>query len=187
MRRRAVTPFLAALLTSSPVLAGDSPGPEAGEARPRAKVRITTAAPLEAAPGQPAVPPGTIAGTLIDEDRDSMTVLRRGGKDRIRIPRAAIRKLEFGRGSTRGRNALIGAGVGAAVGLVGAAIEHSRCQGEWLCGVEFALPILTAPAGALVGLATGTQRWAEASPAAPLTLSILPARRGIQVACSVTF
>jgi hypothetical protein len=184
MRGTGAATFGAALLISSAALAGDSSGPSLGETRPGTKVRVTTVGPFETAAG-PSVA-GQVVGTLLAADQDAVTVLRRGEKDRVRIPRAAIRKLEVGNGGTRGRNALIGAGVGAAVGLTAALIEHSRCRGEFLCGVEFALPFLTTPLGALVGVATGGQRWVEASQPR-VAVSAMPVRRGIRVACSVTF
>jgi hypothetical protein len=171
------------------------------EAGPGAKVRVTTAQapgvvagqPPTAQGGVPSTGPGrslptvglAILGTIVELDRDAITVVRRFEKDRIRIQRTTITRLEVKKGRTRGRNALIGAGIGAALGLGLAVIEHSRCRGEWLCGVEFALPILTTPAGALVGLAIpGNQRWVEASPAG---IAVLPSRTGVRVAWSVRF
>lgn len=157
------------------ISAGGPVASEFVEARPGAKVRVTAQAPGEVA----------ILGTLVELDRDTITVLRQSEKDRIRIRRATITRLEVKKGHTRGRNALIGAGLGATLGLGYAVIEHSRCKGEFLCGVEFALPILTTPAGALVGLAIpGNQRWVDASPAG---IAVLPSRTGIRVAWSVRF
>lgn len=173
---------------------------EVVEAQRGAKVRVTAQAPAELA-GQPPTAqrgvPSTgaerslqtgelaILGTLVELDRDTITVLRQSEKDRIRIQRTTITRLEVKKGHTRGRNALIGAGIGAALGLGYAVIEHSRCKGEFLCGVEFALPILTTPAGALLGLAIpGNQRWVEASPAG---IAVLPSRTGVRVAWSVRF
>jgi hypothetical protein len=186
MQSRAGAPFIAALLIGSPAVVDVSSGSDVVEARPGAKVRITTVEPLQAVPGQSAAPEGIVVGTLVEGDGGAITVLRQTEKDRIRIPRTAIKRLEIGKGSTRGRNALIGAGIGAGIGLAWATVEHSRCKGEMLCGVEFALPVLTTPVGALVGLATGKQRWVDASPT-PVAVSVLPARRGIGLACSVSF
>jgi len=48
------------------------------------------------------------------------------------------------------------------------------------------LPILTTPAGALLGLATGGRRWVDAAPTSS-GVAVLPARRGIRVAWTITF
>jgi hypothetical protein len=186
MRSRKVGLLATGLLTLSPFIVGISRASETAEARPGDKIRIT-ASQREGTPGQSlAEQQQTILGTLLELDKNTITVLRKAEQDRIRIQRSAIQKLEVGRGTTRGRNALIGAGVGAVIGLGWALVEHSRCKGEWLCGVEFALPLLTTPAGSLIGLATGKQRWIEARPM-PSAASVLPARRGIRVAWSFTF
>ena len=194
MWTRGLAPFITAMLGISPAVTAVSLASERAVARPGATVRVTTAPAGGHAAEPPAAGPdgnlfpggGIVLGTLVDLDRDTITVLRRTEKDRLRIPRAEIAKLEVAKGSTRGRRALIGAAAGAAVGLGYAVIEHSRCQGEFLCGVEFALPILTTPAGALLGLATGGRRWVDAAPTSS-GVAVLPARRGIRVAWTITF
>lgn len=93
--------------------------------------------------------------------------------------------MEVRKGRTRKRNALIGAGIGAAVGLGWAVIEHWRCQGKLLWGVEFMLPILTTPAGALAGFAIpANRRWVAASPAGH---AALPSHSGVNAAWSFRF
>ena len=194
MRTRGLAPFISALLGVSPAVTAVSLASERVVARAGATVRVTTALPTGGTAQRPAagqdgdLPPSgrIVLGTLVDLARDTITVLRRTEKDRLRIPRAEIARLEVAKGSTRGRRALIGAAAGAAVGLGYAVIEHSRCQGEFLCGVEFALPILTTPAGALLGLATGGRRWVEAAPPSSGVV-VLPAHRGIRVAWTITF
>lgn len=194
MRTRVLAPFITVMLVVSPIMTAVSLGSERAVARPGATVRVTTAP----AGGHTAEPPaagpdgnlfpggGIVLGTLVDLDRDTITVLRRTEKDRIRIPRVEIARLEVAKGSTRGRRAWIGAAAGAAGGLVYAVIEHSRCQGELLCGVEFAVPILTTPAGALLGFATGGRRWVEAAPTSSGVDALRP-RRGIRVGWTITF
>jgi len=177
-----VLPFLAVLLIGTTVAAEDPPGTQATLAQLGAKVRITTVEPTSATSDQPS----RVIGTLVEADGDGLTVLRKEKEDRVRIPRSAIQKLEVGRGTTRGRRALIGAGVGAALGLAVAAIDYSNCEeGDW-CELVWGLPVLTTPVGAVLGLATGGQRWVEASPPR-VAFSIRPARRGVQLACSITF
>jgi hypothetical protein len=124
-----------------------------------------------------------IEGRLVEIDKESITVLRQ--KERLRFRRDEIGRLEVQKGRTRGRNALLGAGIGLVVGLAWAAVENSRCQGEFLCGVEFAAyPILTVPAGALVGVAIpGNRRWVDGSAAGAAMLP--PA--GVRVAWSIRF
>ena len=202
MRTRRIAQLVAAVWAASGVAV--SSASDLVEARPGAMVRVTTArgfdqAGLPAAEGcvdqqdasspaggtsVPAAGP-TVLGRLVEIERDAITVLRESEKDRVRIPRSAITQLQVRTGHSRGRNALIGAGIGAAIGLTFALIEHSRCKGEWLCGVEFALPILTTPAGALVGVAIpGNRRWVDASSAAADGVS---SHTGVQLAWSVTF
>jgi len=194
MWTRGLAPFITAMLGISPAVTAVSLASERAVARPGATVRVTTAPAGGHAAEPPAAGPdgnlfpggGIVLGTLVDLDRDTITVLRRTEKDRIRIPRAEIERLEVAKGSTRGRRAWIGAAAGAAAGLVYAVIEHSRCQGEFLCGVEFAAPILTTPAGALLGFATGGRRWVEAAPTSS-GVDALPRRRGIRVGWTITF
>ncbi len=181
MGTRRVGLFLTVFCAAS--WAGVSSPSDLVEARLGTTVRVTTAQ----APDVPSPPAGgpTVLGTLVEIERDAITILRKSDNDRIRIPRTAIARLELRKGHTRGRNALIGAGIGAAIGLGWAVVEHSRCKGEFLCGVEFGLPILTTPAGALVGVAIpGNQRWVDAS--AP-GVAVLSARPGVRLAWSVTF
>jgi hypothetical protein len=186
MRTRREVALRVTLLVIGPAVAGVSFASEPAEARPGARVRVTTGPSAQATSGQPGVQHRTVIGTLLDADGDAITVLRRGGEDRVHIARTAIRRLEVARGRTRGRSTLIGAGIGAGVGLGVAVIEHHQCKGEFMCGVEFVLPVLTTPVGALVGFAAGKQQWVNVSPMGG-GLSILPRRRGVQVAWVVRF
>lgn len=191
MKRRlpaagAALPVLAGLITIGASVGAEVPPGTAGaapnEAQLGAKVRVTTEEPQSAGSDRPA----RITGTLVEADRDSLTILRGQEKDRLRIVRSSIRTLEVSRGSTRGRNALIGAGVGAALGLAVAAIDYSNCdEGDW-CDLVWGLPVLTTPVGALIGVATGGPRWVEAAPPR-VAITVRPARRGVQLACTVRF
>jgi hypothetical protein len=155
-KRRAPRVALVALAALAQV--GVSRASDRVEARPGDTIRVTTSQ-------TPAG--GGIVGTLVELDPGTLTVVGRSESDRTRIRRDAITRLEVKRGGTRGKNVLIGAAIGLGVGLLLAAIETTSCDGEWLCGVEYAaFPILTAPAGALVGVAIpGNQRWVEVPPA----------------------
>jgi len=206
MGTRRVTQFVAVCFATG---VGVSSASDVVEARLGATVRVTTVQATDAAglpvarqgadpqaapspaPGAslPAGAPRVLLGTLVEMKRDAITVRRQSEKDRVRIPRTEIARLELRRGHTRGRNALIGTGIGAAIGLGWAVIEHSRCKREGdflgLCGLAFGIPILTTPAGALVGVAIpGNQRWIDAS--AP-GVAMLPSRTSVRLAWSVTF
>jgi hypothetical protein len=125
-----------------------------------------------------------LVGTLSEFDSDTISILR-SKRHPVRIPRAQIVRLEVG-GNTRDRNAGRGAIIGALFGFAWAAVEHSRCKGQVFCGLEFGLPLLTTPVGAIVGLTTGTRTWTDV----PLPASggaLAPTRRGYQVAVSIRF
>jgi len=71
------------------------------------------------------------------------------------LPRPQIAKIATKGASHRGRNALIGLGVGAGAGLVGGAIEdHSSCGGRCWFGNDLGKAIYT-PLGAIVGTIVG--------------------------------
>jgi hypothetical protein len=182
MRNRLTTRTL--LVAASLVTVGGlAPSPAHAQARPGSTVRVTT---TPGTAGDPGATGPVIRGKLVELDERSITILTAGESERVRIARGDIVRLELKkRGGGRGRHALIGAGIGAGIGLAAAVIEHSRCAGEFLCGVEFFLPVLTAPLGALVGVAVpGREEWVATSPAA---VAIVPSRSGVRVACSVRF
>ena len=155
----------------------------AAKARLGTRVRVTTA-PAAGLTSPPTIGPA-ILGTLVGISKDTVTILRQSEKDRIQVPWSTIAKLELRKGHTRGRHALIGAGIAAAIGLVFALNEHSQCTGEFLCGIEFAVPVLIAPVGALVGVAVpGNQRWVDASPP---SVAVVSSRRGVRLTWSVAF
>jgi hypothetical protein len=154
-------------------------------------VRVTTLVPGQPAPDQPGERTDVVVGTLLIDAADSIVVLRPG--DSIRIARDDIRKLEVAKGSTRPRNALIGAAIGAGVGLLWLAINYgSGCHCELdLCrcisgDAYLGITVLAAPIGAVVGFATGGTKWLEVAQT-PVALSARPARRGVRLEVTVTF
>lgn len=170
MRGKPVFGFLAALIVGGSV--GPSNAEDRTEARVGSAIRLTRG-------------DSVLIGTVAEVDSDAISVRDPLSKRTVAIRREEISRLEVRRGRSRGQNALIGAGVGLLVGLGVAAIENSKCQGEMLCGVEFALPVLTTPLGALIGVAIpGNQRWIDAAPRAPAAQ--LP-KRGVRVAWSISF
>jgi hypothetical protein len=169
MRGKRVVAVLAVAVVAG---VGRSSAADRGEVRVGATVRATT-------------PGGVLSGTIAEVDPAAITLRDPLSRRMLSIPREEISRLELSRGRSRGKNALIGAGVGLAVGLGVAVIANSQCQGDMLCGVEFALPVLTTPLGALVGVAIpGNQRWVDASPGSPTAQ--VP-KKGVRVAWSVSF
>ncbi len=85
------------------------------------------------------------------------------------VPLRRIQRVEFSAGKTRIKSsALIGAGVGAAVGLLMGTLQRSDCnaKGGWICDAYIpGMMILTTPAGALVGGILGSNEWHDYSPA----------------------
>lgn len=164
--------------------AGAPRAAEAAEVRTGDVVKVRFAPDAEGVPDRAAAPQATIVGTLAEIEADALVVAAPAG--RVRLPRAAIEDLQVKRGRSRGHAALIGAGVGAAVGLVIGGVATSRCSGESFCGLEMFLPVLTAPAGALIGALAGGQRWVAAE-APHMAFSLGPARGGLGVAATLSF
>jgi hypothetical protein len=126
-----------------------------------------------------------IAGTLVAADQVALTVALEGrDAGQRKYARSEIAKLEISRGKKRNvlQGALIGAGVGVIVDLVG-----TRGEDENPCdyGACVALPVLGAAAGALVGLVK-TERW-ERVPTEEVRVVIVPVRRGVRVSLSFRF
>lgn len=157
---------------------------EATDAKAGDVVKVRFAPDAEGVPDRAANPQSTVVGTLAEIETDALVVA--GPAGRVRLPRAAIEDLQVKRGRSRGRAALIGAGVGAAVGLVVGGVATSRCRGEAFCGMEMFLPVLTVPAGALIGALAGGQRWVAAE-VPRVAFSLGPARGGLRVAATLSF
>src|SRR5262249_19771097 len=84
---------------------------------------------------------------------DDSLVVTMAGSNRT-VARATITRIAVKGESHRGRNALIGMGVGAGVGLAaGASVDHS-CRGDCLLGNNLGKIVFT-PLGALLGLGVG--------------------------------
>jgi hypothetical protein len=131
-----------------------------------------------------------IVGMLATADGDELSVLVAPDEAAVRMPRVAVERLEVSRGRARGKATLIGAGIGAAFGVVVGVISHEQCQSEagddgW-CDLAWSFPMVTTPAGALLGLAIGKERWVQASPTT-LSLGVVPVSGGVRVAGTVRF
>jgi len=129
-----------------------------------------------------------IVGTLLTIDPDYLTVAAQGRPAaRTRVPRTAVTDLEISRGRSRGKGALIGAGIGAVVGLGWGALVYSGVRSTGRGELGFVAPVMVpVPVGIIVGLAIGKERWAKMSPTT-LDLAVMPVGGGIRIAGSVKF
>lgn len=102
----------------------------------------------------------TLRGSLQSVTADALAVNTGIGQEML--PRAQIRRVQSRRRGHRGRNTLIGLGIGAGGGLaVGAALDSGNHTG-WFSdfGKAFVTP-LGAIVGAIVGVAIPTGGWHE--------------------------
>jgi hypothetical protein len=148
-----------------------------------------------------------VAGTLISIDDDWIT-LRRKNAQQVVIPRQAVETIEIRTHKTsRGKRALIGAAIGApALAAILAAAESSKSTppcpyGDALsCAIflslsgpepglaAFAGVIFGAPIGAVVGAATGYEKWKPFTGEPPrVSLLVTPGRNSLSARLSVTF
>ena len=141
-------------------------GAFAQQLAPGARVRATVAE----APDRPAGPFRQVTGRLVRLGTD--TVLVAQGDRVVAVPRHGLIRLETPGGSvSRGRSALRGAGMGAAIGFIGGAVlsyaAYEPCEGEFLCfsrESEAVMGGVVAGAlglaiGGVIGAARGRERW----------------------------
>lgn len=98
----------------------------------------------------------TIKGKL-DSVSDAGLVLARGG-GATSINREDVRRVYRSDGKSSAKPALIGAGVGAAIGVGGAAASATSDDSEGMNAGAALLPLVGAAAGALIGLAFSRQQ-----------------------------
>ena len=180
MRRLVVC--ASSLLLSAALAEGGEPSSEPARIRLKATSEVAEDGTVTSREGKQ-----WIVGKLVATDAEHLTVAA-AGKPSVRVPRTAVQRLQVSRGRSRGKAALIGAGVGAVVGLAWGAIEHSRCEssGEGMCDLAYGIPVMTVPVCALVGLAVGKERWVETSPAG-FHLGLSPTRDGVRVVGRLAF
>ncbi|SRR6266568_3291434 len=138
-----------------------------------------------------------LEGLLQSLDENSLVVARNSRSQPVIVPRAAIARLDVReRASSRGKAALIGAGVGLVAGVsTGVASGNDECASIfknlcWSAGQKAAIySVLTVPAGALLGLAFGHgSQWQENVPVERLRLSFGAAPgRGLRLAVTRVF
>jgi hypothetical protein len=140
--------------------------------------------------GRPAGSPARLTGRLLAIGDATLTILPKPRSEAFVVPRDSISTLEVSRrGSRRGKNAAIGAGIALGVGIVWARAEVAQCEasGQWFCGLAYtAVPILFMPAGTLIGVATGGERWQSLEPG-QLRVSVAPVRSGVAASLSIGF
>jgi len=103
-----------------------------------------------------------ITGKLLKNELEVLTVETKRDVQ-MKLPVNSLSQLQVSHGKARKKGVLIGAGVGAAVGLIYGAADTAKCnsQGGWFCGLAYAVTVLTIPAGALIGFAAAPERWAD--------------------------
>lgn len=138
-----------------------------------------------------------LEGSLQSLDENRLVLGRNPGSQPVTVPRAAIARLDVReRASSRGKAALIGAGVGLVAGVsIGLASGNDECDPFfknlcWSAGQKAAIySLLTVPAGALLGLAFGHgSKWRENVAVERLRISFGPAPgRGVRLAVTKVF
>ena len=156
------------------------------ELQPGARVRIRA----------PDAVAGRLDGTVLSRGPDGITVSTPGGAP-LRVPLAAITAAEVGRGRSRRagtlRGAAWGAGVGAAVGLLGALDDDhgcaaERCEDDYSAGEYVAAGAFGgASIGGVVGVIVGAERWQRLHVPARPSLSLCPRGRTVVGAIAVRF
>jgi hypothetical protein len=94
---------------------------------------------------------------------DDDTLVMTTAKGEQRLPRATVSRVSVKKPGHRGRNTLIGLGIGAAAGLTFGAVVDARCTGNCVegktpLGKEVGTP-LGALIGTIIGLALPTGGW----------------------------
>lgn len=150
---------------------------------PGTRVRLTA----------PSLSPRRIDGRIAGLTPDTVFVIRAGA--RVAVPTAAVTRAEVIQGRDHLRGMVVGGLAGAAAGgaaavLVGLAGEsdcHYCLSSRTLPGAARAMfvgAVLTAPAGAMVGLVRGSSRWEVLGQAA--ALRVIPVSDG-RVGISLVF
>ena len=98
----------------------------------------------------------TVVGTFARTTSDTLW-LQVGGPDTVRVPRAALRRVEVSRGVSRARSALeFGFGTGLAIGLA----SHAGAYGDDHRGDDaIVIGAVTAVVGAVIGALRPYERW----------------------------
>jgi hypothetical protein len=162
------------------VVAQDAISPGVGD-----RVRIGIAA--ESAPPEGPADLGrrvVVAGTLVGVTDETLTLELDGSGRALGVARRSIVKLEASRGKrSRGKTALMGAGIGAGIALAGIALAEDQGKGYAVAGLVVGVPVW-----ALIGAALPTpERWKEV-PADRVLLGVGPLRgRGVAVSLNVAF
>lgn len=132
-------------------------------------------------PSQPGAK--TITGNITDLMSDTLVVVPEGGGDPLTFDRLGLRKIEVSQGKKG--NALLGLGVGTAVGAAFALIAcETSDSGCWIDGTNYTAGVTAVFAVGLGGLGAGvgalikTERWKEAEMLAPPPVALNVGRDG---------
>lgn len=129
---------------------------------PGARVRLVTKAP-RVSPSAPDTHTVAVKGSVVAVNGHSLLIARQTPPDTVSVPLARIFRLEVEvRESHETRGALIGAGVGVAIGLLIAVPEVKKCAGIPNCYAYFhpaIIPITFGLFGGTLGGRLGRGSW----------------------------
>ena len=113
--------------------------------------------------GAPGIDPRPIVGRTLSISHDSLVLSRADGAARIHLAAGSVEWLEVSGGRSRGRWALVGAGIGALGGmLLGTAAGADADDGGYGLGAVAGFTsgiIIGAPVGAIVGALAAPEHW----------------------------
>ncbi len=105
----------------------------------------------------------TVRGKVLRTSDDSLVLAT--GKSQEMFPQQEVKRVLLRGDSHRGRNSLIGLGVGATAGLIAGAVGHQDCSGWFFCtsrGEDMAAGgIVFGGIGAAVGALIPSRSWLE--------------------------
>jgi len=105
---------------------------------------------------------GVIRGTVAEVTDDSLVIYSGSGRQSLSVQE--VRRVSVKERGHRGRNTLIGLGIGAGVGLLFGALGDANCGGNCVVPKNFgkeALPPVFGGVGALVGVVIPTGGWRQ--------------------------
>jgi hypothetical protein len=180
--------FLVMAVTVSAAAAKAESADGQGDVRVGSRVRLALAEGSE----RDSAPSGRLAGTVVRASADELWLKVNDGRTSV-VPREAIERLEVSQGRrSRGRGALIGAGLAAAAGLATTAIWSATCgSDECQIGTGFGLFLYT-PLAMMTGAGIGAavppgERWQSVPDDRRVGLRLRPERRGASVALALSF
>ena len=142
---------------------------------------------------------GTVEGTLVALDTDTVRLVPRQGGDERAVPLARAARLEVQRGRrpAPGKGAAIGLGIGAVIGMgLALATADSACEpgvdpgcldtGTQTVAGAGVGALIGVGVGAIIGIGAGQEAWVPVR-LRDARLGVVPGRGGFGVALSVRF